>query len=365
MALHLPEKISRTIGDFGEIVALTEIIEHELEKRMVARHGLVKLDALVPLLAQYKNEIKVRQGAQAVAQLHDLIARLRRDLEGSPFEVGRDALGAHALKLDLQKIVSTWHFMNTTTFTIVLDDLHEIDAEIHRLEPTYIPAPSAHADPAWRAVWRDPKLLGDPNVPRLAVVYPGLVTAGIVAMLPGGAPAQDALIRANGLAIFLHQTQRLMLPVGGSSAAFRLFAEMWVNDFVALWELLFDDNVTNEHGQASISVVGYWEKEGFNGAADLRALEATRHPQFDALRLEVRNKHTAHIDPNVEAWKCNPNFWPISLTKLEPEIFRVLNAVRAACMKDIRSRFLFLPPQHFGADVIGLSGQSGMSFSEG
>lgn len=44
MAKHLPGKVARLISDFLTIGELTKLIEHEMEKRIVARHGLVKLE---------------------------------------------------------------------------------------------------------------------------------------------------------------------------------------------------------------------------------------------------------------------------------------------------------------------------------
>ena len=58
MAKHLPGKVARIISDFLTIGELTKLIEHEMEKRVVARHGLVKLDALLNLVARLKNEFR-------------------------------------------------------------------------------------------------------------------------------------------------------------------------------------------------------------------------------------------------------------------------------------------------------------------
>jgi hypothetical protein len=108
MAKHLPGKVARAIGDFLTIGDLTKLIEHEMEKRIVARHGLVKLDALLNLVARLKNEIRdaLPPGQKkAVDQLEALIRRLRNDLANSDMETGRDAMAAHALRLNLMRIV--------------------------------------------------------------------------------------------------------------------------------------------------------------------------------------------------------------------------------------------------------------------
>jgi hypothetical protein len=82
MALHLPGKVSRLISDFLTIERLADLIEHELEKRVVARHGLVKLDSLLELLPRLKNEMRQALPANQrgrVADLERMIARLRKD----------------------------------------------------------------------------------------------------------------------------------------------------------------------------------------------------------------------------------------------------------------------------------------------
>jgi hypothetical protein len=53
--LHI--KVPRLISDFRAVLALTEFIEHELEKRIVARLGLIKIDALIAIAGTCKNQI--------------------------------------------------------------------------------------------------------------------------------------------------------------------------------------------------------------------------------------------------------------------------------------------------------------------
>lgn len=127
-----------------------------------------------------------------VDSLEGFIKRLRKELENSDMATGRDAMATHALHLDLARIVDTWKCMGETTFGVLEADLREIDAELRRLSNTHskllaYPGASAFSvDPKWQEFWRHASNLGDPNRPRLANVYPGLATAGIVAPLPGG-----------------------------------------------------------------------------------------------------------------------------------------------------------------------------------
>lgn len=375
MAKHLPGKVARLISDFLTIGELTKLIEHEMEKRIVARHGLVKLDALLNLIARLKNKIRdALPPAQKkdVDSLEGFIKRLRKDLENSDMETGRDAMAAHALRLDVMRIVDTWKCMGETTFGVLEADLKEIDTELRRLSaayPTVLVYPGAIAsfvDPKWQGFWRDESNLGNPDRPRLANVYPGLATAGIVAPVPGGHPAQDATIRTTGLATFLRQVRILLQAVSRGSEVERLFAEMMVNDYCALWELLFVSGVQNEHGQADLSVLEHWTKEGFKGASCLVALKNKPHPHLDRWRQDVRNKSTAHVDADVDIWVADLKHWPMTIDELIDEVLRVIKAVRKCAALDIRSKIFFIPPSYLGGEeVVGLAAQKGRYWRDG
>ena len=374
MAKHLPGKIARLISDFLTIGELIKLIEHEMEKRIVARHGLVKLDALLNLLARLKNEIRKAlppSDKRQIQALEKFIGRLRKDLKNSNMETGRDAFAAHALRLDLKRIVDSWKCMGETTFGVLEADLKEIDAELTRLSTAhpgiflYPGASASLVDLKWQEFWRHESNLGDPSRYRLANIYPGFATAGVVAPIPGGDPAQDATIRATGLAIFMRQVRIMLQAVSRGCEVERLFAEMMINDYCALWELLFDSGVPNEHGPVDLCVLEHWENEGFKGASCLKVLKNDRHPDFDLWRQEVRNKCAAHIDADVDIWVADLQHWPMTIDELINEALRVIEAARKCAALDIRSNVFFMPPTDFGKDVVGLSDQKGRRWSEG
>lgn len=373
MARHLPGKVARLISDFLTIGELATLIEHEMEKRIVARHGLVKLDSLLNLVARLKNDIRDALPARqkkAVVPLHNLIARLRKDLEKSDMATGRDALAAHALHLNLMRIVEAWKCMGKTTYGVLSSDLKEMDAELLRLARGYPAAliyPGASTfsvEQQWPALWRDDTYLGDPNRPRLANVYPGLGTAGIVAPLPGGHPAQDVTIRATGIATFLRQVRIMLHAVNRGGEVERLFAEMMLNDYCSLWELLFDSDVKNEHGKVDLCVLDHWTNDDWHGASCLAALKHNPHPALGAWR-KIRDKATAHIDADVDIWTADLNHWPMTIDELIDEALRVIEAVRYCAGRDIRSKVFFNPPTQLGHDVFGLSGQEGRYWKDG
>ncbi|MCZ4093589.1 hypothetical protein [Sinorhizobium psoraleae] len=374
MAKHLPGKVARVISDLLTVGELIRLIEHEMEKRIVARHALIKLDALLQLGSRLKNEIRSSLAAREkknVDFLEKLLARLRLDLDKSHLIIGRDAFSAHALHLDLKLIVETWKFMGETTFGVLESDVKDIDEELRRLSTLYpnilwYPgAAVANIDPAWRVFWRANENLGNPSGFRVVNIYPGLATAGVVAPVPGGHPAQDVTIRAAGLATFLRQVRIMLQAVDRGSEVERLFAEMMVNDYFSLWELLFSSGILNEHGQSDLCVLDHWRQTGFAGAACLARLKQAVNPDLERWRLEVRNRVTAHVDADADIWVADLKNWPMTIDTLINECLRVIENVRGCARAEIRSDLFFVPPTYLGPEVIGLSGQEGRRWSEG
>ncbi|RVG74063.1 hypothetical protein [Sinorhizobium meliloti] len=345
-----------------------------MEKRIVARHALVKLDALLQLGSRLKNEIRsslLPREKKNVDVLEKLLARLRLDLVKSHLTIGRDAFSAHALHLDLKLIVETWKFLGETTFGVLESDVKEIDDELRRLSKlypnilSYPGAAVANINPAWRVFWRANENLGNPSGFRMVNIYPGLATAGVIAPVPGGHPAQDATIRAAGLATFLRQVRIMLQAVDRGTEVERLFAEMMVNDYFSLWELLFSSGILNEHGQSDLCVLDHWRQTGFAGAACLARLEKAANPDFERWRLEVRNRVTAHVDADADIWVADLKNWPMTIDTLINECLRVIESVRECARAEIRSNLFFVPPTYLGPEVIGLSGQEGRRWSEG
>ena len=58
MAVDLAKKVAHLALDFRATVQLVQFIPYELEKRIVARLGLVKIEAPYGILGAYKNELK-------------------------------------------------------------------------------------------------------------------------------------------------------------------------------------------------------------------------------------------------------------------------------------------------------------------
>ena len=106
MGVDLGLKLSRLIGDFKAVLYLIDTIEHELEKRIVARAGLIKLEAFVSLAGAYKNELKSSSPAthsSLISSVEDKLQNLRKDIDGAVRPI-RNAMAGHLLAIDAGKI---------------------------------------------------------------------------------------------------------------------------------------------------------------------------------------------------------------------------------------------------------------------
>lgn len=366
MSKDLPEKIARLIDDFATLSGLTELIEHEMEKRIVARHALVKIEGILLLLARYKNAIRINKFAgspRPVQQLDALIARLRNDYQGSVMETGRDTMVAHALQLDLLRVVETWQFLGRSMFQILGEDLAEIAAELVALDFGYKPVKHVSLDPKMQRIWRQDNFLGDPNQSRFATIYPGLGTAGIASPLPTMAQAQENAIRAVGLITFMRQTRILAEVSEEGTSLRRIFSEIMLNDLVALWELLFTSHVPNEHGAVDDCVLDYWTQQGWRGATCLQALKKRPPEGFEEWRIKIRNKYTAHIDADADFSGWDLTSWPMTADRLMNECGRIANDFARCCGMDSRSKMLCMPPTPIRG-IVGLTGQEGKHWSD-
>ncbi len=367
MALHLKEKVSRTIGDMRTIAVLVDLIDHELEKRIVARHLPVKIDGFISLLSRLKNDLRRNEYKDRPGKLKALIeltGRLRMDYDGGPLEAARDAMAGHSLQMDLSDAADAWTFLGKSTFAILMSDVDEIEAELKALIPAYVATAPDVLDPAVKVKWANEDHLGDPNAIRLISTTTGIATAGAVSAMPTMSKSQECLFRANSLMTSLFQIRKLIDPVQPFSVIDRVLAEILINDYLALWEMLFTSGVTNKYGRIDKCLLDYWTEEAWGGASALKALGATPIPDMDLWREQLRNKFTAHIDADVDSTFGDLENWPVSVDTLVRQVQTLIIEFRKCALLDVRSRYIVLPPLPFGPTVVGISNQEGKRWDE-
>ncbi|MEH2485876.1 hypothetical protein [Bradyrhizobium sp. AZCC 2230] len=348
MAVDLNLKVARLIADFRSTLALIDFIQHELEKRIVARLGLIKIEALISLAGTYKNEVKRSlgpSGAAAVQALEVLLAQLRKDVDGGVRSV-RNALVGHSLALNLREIPENWLFLGHSTFTILSQDLDRIDDEFAKLDPAYVKATQpSPLDPALLTFWSAPNVLGPVGAARVVTMPTGLWTPDVVAPVPGGTKLQDASIRVLGLRLSIRQAGLLFLPfwaIGGTVSTYeRLLLELTVVDFFALEEAIYTGNVRG----GTSSLVDEWASESpmHAGVAILSSMRAHASPSLSLWRDQVRNKICAHLDPDIPAADLEVDKWPMVVSDFNAEIERLCQLLGTAARQDVRTMIFVAP----------------------
>lgn len=364
MALDLDKKVARLIRDFHSIAALANTIPHEMERRIIARHAMVKLDALLLLLPRLKNEIKksgVNTGGN-ISALEALIRRLGFDYNGQEFETIRDAAAAHSLKLDLERLFKTWTHLGPTLIQVIQARLDEIEVELKAVTSGSYVSEGA-IPPATNLVAEITDILGDPKRPRIATIYPGIAIAGISGPLPGGHPLQDSLIRVVGLATFLRQVQAMLGAASLLPAHRQLLMEIFVNDYMAMRELLFASNVQNAYGPTDVSFLKQCDAFDPSIASQIRKIEENP-PATLSILIKVRNTITAHLDPDIPFDDLDISRWAVTEGVIIDDCHKTIMAIWAAVSSEITLKALFVPPTPLPPHLTGVASQEGRRWDD-
>jgi len=342
MSIDLNIKAARLISDFRAVSALVEFIEHELEKRVIARLGLIKIEALASIAATYKNQIRNNLGPgrrQTVTRIEALLAQMRCDLE-TGIRAMRNVMGGHLLQLNTNEVQDHWLFMGHSTFTILSQDLDNIDAEFRALDPAYPGATTPPAlDPELLTFWRSPEHLGPPDGVRVVNMQTGLWTPDVVAPVVRGQGFQGASVRVFGLRLSIRQEGLILLPFwlrGGAISTYeRLLIELSVVDFFSLEEAIFDGN---QRG-ATPSLVDEWASIAppHQAARYLVQLRGRLSASRADWRDNVRDKICAHMDLEIPAADLEVERWPMAIPDFNAEMNRLCGLLAEAARLDSRT----------------------------
>jgi hypothetical protein len=364
MAQHLAEKINWLIVDLRTLFALVDLIEHDLEKRIIGRHVFVKIDVLLHLLPRLKNEFRAN-GAH-VENLERLIVQLRKDYETSGMKLLRDALSGHSLKLDISNVNDAWRFMCKNTFGVLSHDIDYIESELATVAGvSHVLAGGAQVNSNWQAEWRRSDMLGDPSTPRFAVIYPGIGTANVVSVIPNNHPTQDPMVRVVGLCTFMRQVRIMLEVTDPGSVAERLFTEIMVIDYFSLWEVLFSSDIRNDYGEIDLCLLDHWRSgpDPMAGATCLAQLQRNRHPNFEDWRQKVRNRVAAHVDADILIQDMDIASWPMSCGNVINECLRVVQELAQCAGMDIRTAAIMKRPTSING-IVALAGREWLGWKK-
>lgn len=116
---------------------------------------------------------------------------------------------------------------------------------------------------------------------------------------------------------------------------------MSVNDLFSLEEAIFTGNAQS----ATPALVRVWAQSSpvHKGAALLASLRAQIPTTVNGWRNSVRNKITAHMDPDIPAADLETSRWPMQVHNLNTEVNRLCNILGAAARQDPRTLFFINP----------------------
>ncbi len=361
MQTEIPAKIARLIGDFWAVAELVKYIEHELEKRIVARLGLFKIDALSNLLPVYKNDLKLRcRRCAKVRELQRLVYQLRTDHEEGIRAI-RDSLAGHSLHLNPEQIGEFWLFLKKSSYDILSGDLFEIDRVISSIDSTDYPgaepAPPIPVD--LKDHWCYPELLGHPEQVRFVQVYAGIWSPGVTAIVPGNTTDQDAGLRVAGLMTYLLQVHKLTapMPFNFRPAIYRrLLYELLVSDLVTLEEAVYHGPPSNRYGPTTTSILDEWRQSFPNhqGIQELQNFRAQISVEFSGWKEDLRNKIIAHVDMGITIESMEMKNWPIDLRQFMDFVKCFSNTIYAAARHHIATKAIIIPPKPLN-NVLGLA----------
>jgi hypothetical protein len=354
------------IRDFRATLVLAEFIPYELEKRIVARLGLVKVEALASIIGAYKNDLKRASGsakAAEIAAFESLISRLSNDVATGIRDARNIQIG-HSLAQTLQGIPEKWLFMGRSSYTVLSDDLSEIETAIQGLDQAYVSlSVGAGPPPDLLAAWYAIPDLGPPGAIRFAQVYAGPWTPDIASMMPGGSSLQDASLRVLGLRLMIRQVGLLLQPLiqrGMDKGLWgRLLYEIVLIDLFALEEAAFDGNAKG----GTPSLVDEWTGEGHAGVAALQAGRAALDPDRLRWRDDIRNKVCAHMDLHTPSSLLDIVNWPVNFSALDAAVLTLCRVIGDAAALDIRTTYMRSPVQHMKS-ALALAGPTAPRWSQ-
>lgn len=361
MQTDIPAKVARLIEDFWAVSELANYIEHELEKRIVARLGLFKIDALSNLLPVYRNDLRHRyRGHGRIGELQGLVDQLRVDHD-TGIRATRHSLAGHSLHLAPEQIGEGWLFLKKSSYGILAEDLYEIDRVLLSIDSTDYPgAETAPPIPGnLRDHWSQSELLGDPDQVRHVQVYAGIWSPGVSSIVPRNTTVQDVTLRVAGLMTYLLQVEKLTVPIPFNfrpSTYRRLLYELLVSDLIALEETVYHGPPSNRYGPTTTSMLDEWA-QGFQNHQGIDELNDFRRQipvEFSAWKQDLRNKVIAHVDGRISIESMEMNNWPINLRDFTDFVESFKSAILYAARHNIATRALFIPPTPL-KNVLGLA----------
>ena len=156
------------------------------------------------------------------------------DVDGG-IRSARNAQVGHNLALSFGEIPEHWLFMEHSTFSILSQDIAEIEALNQSVDASYgVAAALLPPDPSLLPAWAHPKCSWSPRRDLFCANLCRSVASRRSLNLAGGHPMQDTSLRVLGLCIMMRQLGMVLVPIiaseGYGSVRTRLLHELAMID---------------------------------------------------------------------------------------------------------------------------------------
>jgi hypothetical protein len=319
-----------------EVARIACAIRDDYIAKVYGRSVFLAVEAFLAIAPRLKNEMlfdgRLTESSSSV--LTSKIKKLRSDFEGY-YAAIRDKLVAHQQEIDLGLLLQAWNEIDATTLTILSEDLRDIWIcfQSHGASSSFVRPAELDDENSLSEVKRIvPTTSVRIGVDRVARTRPKTIS-----IIPNG--------------IFQEKTIRVLTAFEGYQALIRSGLEqmtanwalphkacidLFVTDACSIIDNLFEDRQASSQVVAEQSLVNMW---GAMNILGIERLETFRRdwPLEQRLR-ELRNKFSAHLDPNISLTDLIEILNSFPLQDLDDYLKSIWLAFRDVCAQDIRTR---------------------------
>lgn len=292
---ELAEKVLYCVQMMRLIGWLTDLINDDQEKRVLARHILVYVDAFLKLAPVLKNQIKAT-GVE-VNTVHELLNCLRKDYESFYAKI-RDKLSAHRQDLPLVDIIEAWNEIDDVTVNTFINEASQIYNLLNSLNsivPSFIESDDVRSSDLKFKLENLPKQERSSGVElamdNLAFSRPNTVNKICTSEIEKRGSQVVSILDTIKVLFRLYQ----ILTLGKDTE--RLGKAMIIVDTINLIDNLYPKICTDAKYKVN-SFLEISQQQGHRGYQILKEAYEQRDINAESGLREVRNKIAAHVDNN-------------------------------------------------------------------
>ncbi len=332
-----PESKISLIAYQIEIVARIAIaIPNDHLARLYGRSVFLGIDSFLSLAPRLKNQMQIAGALTATEanEIKEKINKLRSDYEGC-YDKIRDKIAAHQQDLDLILLLEMWNEIDIATLSILADDVSEIWSRLQSFGAVSSFARPPELDDEKVLSCFSSLVANDPitlSLDRVAATRPK--TVGIIPLGLFQEKTMRVITAFDAFQYFIssgleEMTSKWLLPE-------KACIDLFIVDACSVIDNLFEDRNATKHVSAEDSLVKIWKTQNVQGIQTLEGF--SRDVALEQKTRELRNKFSAHVDPDIPFDDLMEMLVHFPLQDLNSYMQRVHQAFLTVCKEDIRTR---------------------------